>query len=211
MKIISYTFAAFAIISIIWRLLSHVWNLPLPSWLHWLVELDNPFTPANKAPFIIKHLELQPSMNVLDAGCGPGRLTLPLAKAIKDEGEVTALDIQEAMLQKVKTKMQAKGLQNIRFLQSTLGEKTLENNYYDRVVLATVLGEIPQKEKALKELFHALKPGGILSITEVIFDCHFQRKSKLRKLAKLVGFEESKYVGNPFAFNLHFQKPHSNL
>jgi len=41
-------------------------------------------------------------------------------------------------------------------------------------VLVTVLGEVPDREAALREIFDALKPGGILSVTEIIFDPHFQ-------------------------------------
>jgi predicted methyltransferase len=40
------------------------------------------------------------------------------------------------------------------------------------------------------EIFEALKPGGILSVTEVVFDPHFQGRSSVRELAAAVGFKE---------------------
>src|SRR5256885_3391126 len=43
------------------------------SWLRWMVELDNPFAASNKAAFIVRQLQIQPGMKVLDAGCGPDR------------------------------------------------------------------------------------------------------------------------------------------
>ncbi len=45
---------------VIWRLASRRQSLPCPTWLRWLVELDNPFTKTNCAAFIVEHLNLQP-------------------------------------------------------------------------------------------------------------------------------------------------------
>lgn len=99
------------IITLIWRLSSRRHSLPCPSWLGWMVEMDNPFTKVNRARVIVGLLELMPGMKALDAGCGPGRLTLPLAEAVGPQGEVTALDIQEEMLARVRAKVQSAGLQ----------------------------------------------------------------------------------------------------
>lgn len=41
-------------------------------------------------------------MRVLDAGCGPGRLTIPLARQVGPTGEVVALDVQQGMLKRVR-------------------------------------------------------------------------------------------------------------
>lgn len=71
-----------------------------------------------------------------------------------------------------------------------MGEGKLAHNRFDRVLLVTVLGEIPDREAALGENFAALKPGGILSVTGIIFDPHLQRLSTVNRLANAVGFEE---------------------
>src|SRR6516165_5387964 len=55
------------------------WSVPCQVWLRWLVELDNPFSKTNRAATIIERLHLQPGMAVLDVGCGPGRLAVPIA------------------------------------------------------------------------------------------------------------------------------------
>ncbi|MBN1452302.1 MAG: class I SAM-dependent methyltransferase [Anaerolineales bacterium] len=191
------------IVGLIWR--HH--SLPCPSWLGWMVEMDNPFTEANRARVIIGHLGLAPAMKVLDAGCGPGRLTLPLAETVGPQGEVTALDIQEGMLARVREKVQTAGLQNVQFVQAGLGEGKLAQVYYDRAVLVTVLGEIPDQAAALQEIYDALKPGGILSVTEVIFDPHFQRRETVLHRANAAGFKEKNFFGRKLAYTLHFEKP----
>src|SRR5262249_48157085 len=112
-------------------------------------------------------------MAVLDAGCGPGRVAIPIARQVGPRGEVVAMDIQAGMLQRAREKAAAANLANIRFLEGGLGEGKLGRNRFDRSVLVTVLGEIPDREAALREIFDALKPGGMLSVTEIIFDPHF--------------------------------------
>jgi ubiquinone/menaquinone biosynthesis C-methylase UbiE len=193
----------FIIVGLIWRRQS----LPCPAWLGWMVEMDNPFTKANRARVIIGLLGLAPGMKALDAGCGPGRLTLPLAEAVGLQGEVLALDLQNGMLARVREKVEAAGLQNVRYLQAGLGEGKLAQAAYDRALLVTVLGEIPDQAAALKEIYTALKPGGILSVTEVIFDPHFQRRETVSRLAQPAGFEEKDFYGKSLAYTMHFRKP----
>ena len=196
----------FVLVSLVWRLVSNRQSLPWPSWLGWMVEMDNPFTETNRASVIIGLLGLQPGMKVLDAGCGPGRLSIPAAQAIGPQGELTALDLQPGMLARVQEKARAASLGNIRFVQAGLGEGTLEQDYYDRAMLVTVLGEIPEQETALKEIFAALKPGGILSVTEVIFDPHFQGRESVRRVAGEAGFREIGFFGKQLAYTMHFEK-----
>lgn len=195
------------LIAFVWRFASRRRSLPCPVWLRWLVELDNPFTETNRASVIIRHLDLQPGMKVLDVGCGPGRLTIPVAERVGPQGAVAAMDIQPGMLRRAQEKAQAANLNNIRFLQVGAGEGKLERSQYDRALLVTVLGEIPDREAALKEIFEALKPGGLLSVTEVIFDPHFQTRGAVLRLAGAVGFREQRFFGNRLAFTLTLEKP----
>lgn len=194
------------VLTLVWRFISNRRSLPCPSWLSWMVEMDNPFTKTNRASVIIDLLGLQPGMKVLDAGCGPGRLAIPAAKAIGSQGELTALDIQARMLARVQEKARTAGLSNIRLMQVELGKGKLEMAYYDRAMLVTVLGEIPEQEAALQEIYQALKPGGILSVTEIIFDPHFQSRESVQRVAGRVGFREAGFFGKRLAYTMHFEK-----
>ena len=146
-------------------------------------------------------------MHVLDAGCGPGRLTIPIARAVGPQGHVTATDIQSAMLQRARRRADAANLGNIRFLRAGLGDGVLERAHFDRAVLVTVLGEILNRERALQEIYDALKPGGMLSVTEVIYDPHFQSMGTVLRMAGSIGFRERERFGNRFAFTLNLDRP----
>lgn len=192
--------AAAALSFLIWRLASRRRSLPCPAFLRWFVELENPFARSNRSSFIVSHLDIKPGMRVADVGCGPGRVTIPLARAVGPGGSVLALDMQQGMLDRVRAKAQAAGLSNIEFVRAGIGEGKLGSGQLDRVVLAAVLGEIPDRAAALKEIYGALKPGGLLGIAELIFDPHFQRCSVVEKLAKEAGFGGQAVYGPGWAY-----------
>ena len=199
--------AATFVCPLVWRKASRRVFLPCPSGLAWLLELENPFTKATRAATIIEILDLQPGMKVLDVGCGPGRLAIPMARKVGPEGEVVAIDIQRKMLGRAEEKARAEKVGNIRFALVGTEEGKLNRNAYDRAALVTVLGEIPDPASVLRKIFLALKPGGILSVTEVIFDPHFLRRGTVLRLGEEAGFQEKEFFGRSLVYTLTFEKP----
>jgi len=159
---------------------------------------------------VIHRSRLQKGMRLLDVGSGPGRLALPAARQVGETGEVMALDIQARMLDKLRRRAEQQGVGNIRLVEAGAGEGQVDENYFDRAWLVTVLGEIANKEAALTEIHRALKTGGILSITEVIPDPHYIGRSRLRALCGAAGFEETESFGGRLAFTINFRKPNNN-
>ncbi|HDP36889.1 MAG TPA: class I SAM-dependent methyltransferase, partial [Candidatus Atribacteria bacterium] len=62
---------------------------------------------------ILKKLDLNSNLTVLDIGCGPGTLVIPLARKVKS---VTALDVSEEMLKLLKERAKIEGLDNIIYV-----------------------------------------------------------------------------------------------
>lgn len=67
---------------------------------------DSPF-----ASLLLPHLPLDKSRSVLDIGCGPGTLSLPMAKRCRT---VTAMDFSAQMLQILGDRMKAEHVENIK-------------------------------------------------------------------------------------------------
>jgi len=188
----------FILTFIIWRLSSQRYRLPCPSFLSWLVELENPFAKENQSAQIIKHLKLKEDTCIADIGCGPGRVTIPLSKCIGKNAKLVAIDVQKEMLGKIRKK--EPNLSNVELRQARLGEGKLEENKYDYILLVNVLGEIPDQKSALEEIFKALKPDAILSLTETIFDPHFQSQKKVQELTQSIGFKTINVFGKWYSY-----------
>ena len=75
------------------------------------------------------------------------------------------------------------------------------------MLLVTVIGEIPDRKTALTQIFDSLETGGLLSVTEVIADPHFQRRGSVARAATEVGFVEREFFGNSISYTLNFEKP----
>jgi len=202
--LLAFLFALVLVIWFLWRGASRWRSMPCPAWLSWMV--DNPLS-ARRTSATLGHLDLHRGQRVLDAGCGPGRLTIPIARAVGEEGSVLAVDLQEAMIRRARAKVQRAFLGNIEFLQAGLGEGKLPVGRFDRAVLSTVLGEIPDRPAALREIAASLKPGGFLLVNEVLGDPHYQSVAKVRALALETELRPGAFYGGHWAFSLKLEKP----
>jgi len=187
-KILRYVLAAvaLAIVVFLWR----QWRapIPLPPFLAFLIEnsLTESFVGAE---ILLERFDLVTGMKVSNAGCGPGRLTISIARIVGCTGEVVVLDSQPAMLGKLEEKRDAEVRGNVCVVRSNFGEGTLDEGDFDRVLLAMMLGEVCDRTAGLRELFAALKPGGILSVTEIVGDPDYHRPKTIRREVEVAGFK----------------------
>lgn len=157
--------------------------------------------------FVLRHLALQPGMRVAGVGCGDGRLSLRMAKLVGPSGTVLGVDMRPWRIRRAIHQAQTKGFQHVQFTHASVGEGALPPLSVDRAVLVTVLGEMAEKPAALAELFQALKPGGIVGITEVVVDPHYQPRQRVRMLAEAAGFQVHACPGNWLSFMMLVKKP----
>lgn len=180
--------------------------ISLPPFLSFVLE--NPVTEYFVgADEMLARLHLSPGMSVLDAGCGPGRLTVPVAEVVGEAGRVVALDSQRAMLRKLEERVSSGGWSNIHPVEADLGDGTLEGEAFDRAILVMVLGEVRNRGAALREIHYALKPGGILSVTEAFGDPDYHRPATVRREVEGAGFVLIEKYGSFPAYTLNFEKP----
>ena len=205
-KILSYALLGVVGLAIAGLLRQRQRPIPIPPPLTFLFE--NPLVEAFAgSELLVERLGLAPGMRVLDAGCGPGRLTIPVARAVEPTGEIVALDSQRAMLEKLEHRLEAESITNVRTLEAGLGEGALEREAFDRVLLAFVLGEVRDREAAGRELYAALRPGGILSVTEGFGDPDYRRPTSVRREVEPAGFELVERFGGFPVYTLNFRRP----
>lgn len=179
---------------------------PCPPWL--VPLLENAYVESIAgASLLLDRAGIAPGMRVLDAGCGPGRLTIPAAERVGPAGRVVALDLEPRMLEQLAERCVARGLGNVTAVCRTLGEGRLAEAGFDAALLVTVLGEIDDKRAALREIHGALRQGGVLSVTEVLPDPHYQPRARVRSLALEAGFVEQRGFGGLLSFTSNFVKP----
>lgn len=92
---------------------------------------------------------------------------MTLARAVGNDGVVTAVDVMEEPLQAVRTKAEAAGLTNVKEVRADLevvGGTKIPDNSQDLSVLANVLFQSQKKELMIAEAVRMLKPGGRLLI-----------------------------------------------
>ena len=121
-----------------------------------------------------KHLipHLKPGMRALDFGCGPGTLSVGLAKAV-EPGEMHGIDMEASQIELARSAATAGGHANAVFHVGNALELPFEDDYFDVAHCHTVLMHIPDTQATLSEVKRVLKPGGIVASRELIAGSSF--------------------------------------
>ena len=89
---------------------------------------------------------LKPGLRVLDLGCGPGSISVGLAKAI-EPGELHGIDMEESQIAIARASAAAGGHSNATFHVGDAKNLPFEDGYFDAVHTHAVLMHIPETEQ----------------------------------------------------------------
>ena len=159
---------------------------------------------------LIERSGIKPGMTVIDLGCGSGAFTTSVARVVGEKGRVYAVDIQPAMLQQLKCKLlklENRDIRNIELKEAGAYELPFEDESIDLVYMVTVLMEIPDRGKALRETRRILKPDGILAVTEFLPDPDYPWRSTVIKICQREGFVLNDNLGNLWNYTVRFKAP----
>jgi ubiquinone/menaquinone biosynthesis C-methylase UbiE len=200
--------AVFFVVFFAWRWASRRWSLPCPSLFAWMFE-GSLVDRLSGTQLTLDRLRLQPGQTILEVGPGPGRLLIPASFRILPGGRAIGIDVQHKRIERLKSRASAAGAANLTPLVGDAAALKLERDTVDLVYLCTVLGEVPDRARALAEAFRVLKPGGAISITEIKGDPHYQSRAKVDQLARAAGFEPVVVEGGFWMYTATFRKPRS--
>ncbi len=161
---------------------------------------------------LIERSGIRRGMTVLDLGCGSGAFTTFVARVVGEEGKVYAVDIQPKMLKQLERKLakaENQDLTNIELKLASAYSLPFKDETLDLVYMVTVLPEIPDRGRALREIRRVLKPGGILSVTEFLPDPEYPLPSTTIKIGQREGFILDENLGNLWNYTVRFKKPQS--
>ena len=105
---------------------------------------------------------------ILDIACGTGDYSIAIARRAHPDTVVTGVDLTEAMLQVMRSKVEKAGLAGrIVAEQGNAEAMRFADNRFDRVTIAFGIRNFEHREQALREILRVLKPGGRLVILEL--------------------------------------------
>jgi SAM-dependent methyltransferase len=117
-------------------------------------------TAANSAAYLLPLLAA--GQRVLDVGCGPGTLTVDLARRVAP-GQVIGVDVATAVVDEARSHAAEAGVANAHFLTGDFRDTGLEPRSFDLVHAHQVLQHLRDPVGALAVMRDLAKPGGIVA------------------------------------------------
>ncbi|MCA1842808.1 MAG: methyltransferase domain-containing protein [Actinobacteria bacterium] len=118
-------------------------------------------TAANSAAYLLPHLA--DGMRLLDVGCGPGTLTVDLARLVGPEGHAVGVDVSASVIQEATAHATAEGVGNVRFSAGDFREVDVADGSFDVVHAHQVLQHLRDPVGALAAMGRLARPGGIVA------------------------------------------------
>ena len=131
--------------------------------------LDNVYRRWFQNPRKILKLYIKEGMVVLDIGCGPGFFSVEMAKMAGESGWVIAADLQEGMLEKLRSKIKGTELERRIVLHKSQADKIGVTEKADFALAFYLVHEIPDRKIFFEEVKSLLKPGARLLVVEPPF------------------------------------------
>jgi len=211
LKVILIVLGAILLYLALFRIIRRLYRFPAPAFIGRFLDSNvrRWLQPPDK---LIERSGIRQGMTVLDLGCGSGAFTTFLARAVGERGKVYAVDIQPAMLKQLEGKLarpENQDIKNIELKPASAYNLPFEDRALDLVYMVTVLQEIPDRSRALREIKRVLKLGGILAVTEFLPDPDYPLRSTTIKICQREGFILDDNLGNLWNYTLRFKKPAS--
>ena len=113
------------------------------------------------AAFLLPHL--QPEAAVLDMGCGPGTITVGLARRTRS---VVGVDTSAEVVESARGLAAESGVDNASFEVGSAYELPFDDKSFDVVYAHQLLQHLSDPVRALREARRVLRPGGLVAVRD---------------------------------------------
>src|SRR5690349_1520936 len=124
-------------------------------------------TAENSAAYLLS--SLRPGLDLLDVGCGPGTITVDLARRVAP-GRTLGIDRASEVLEQARAHALARGVE-IELRTGDVYALDLPDASFDVIHLHQVLQHLTDPVRALRELRRVLRPGGVLAARDSDYSC----------------------------------------
>ena len=114
----------------------------------------------------MEYTGLREGYRALDVAGGTGDLAFEMHNIVGKAGEVTLLDINEAMILKGRDRLIDSGLSKVQFVLGNAEHIPFPDNYFHAATIGFGLRNITNKDRALREINRVLKPSGHIAVLE---------------------------------------------